>query len=374
MDNKFEKVSEIALKHFGEELKVCQQSKTYHAEGSVYNHTVMVLDELRKLKEYKQYDSFGQCILETAAVLHDVGKIKATVFTDGDWHSPKHSSIGCNASRRYLWSIGFCGGEVETMFREAVCMLVKHHSVPPAVERMEDPVLQLIRIASNGIQVPVFNVKMLCVLAKADVLGRHCKKSDKDYMLENIEFCQMLAENEGCYTTPYQFKSSNVRRKYLNGNCIWAGQELYDESWGEVVLMSGLPGTGKDTWISKHLNNIPMIRLDVIRSEKKISPRANQGEVVSAAKELAKEYMRKKTPFVWNATNITQHLRKELVEFFESYKARVRIVYLESTWGEILRKNISRGDAVPVAAIEGMLKKTVPPYAYEADNVEWHIM
>ena len=48
-----------------------------------------------------------------------------------------------------------------------------------------------------------------------------------------------------------------------------------------------------------------MISLDDIRALLHISPKEDQGSVVQAARELAKAYLRKKVPFVWNATDLT---------------------------------------------------------------------
>lgn len=135
--------------------------------------------------------------------------------------------------------------------------------------------------------------------------------------------------------------------------------------------MSGLPGTGKDTWIDKNLAELPMISLDDIRREHHISPKAEQGYVANIAREQAKEYLRKHQPFVWNATNITSQMRESLVSLFETYKARVRIVYLETTWRNQYERNNQRESAVPNNVVESMLGKLVPPEAHEARLTEW---
>ena len=94
--------------------------------------------------------------------------------------------------------------------------------------------------------------------------------------------------------------------------------------------MSGLPGVGKDTWIQRNAPDLPMISLDEIRKELKYSPTHNQGKVANLARERAKELLRQHQHFVWNATNITAQMRESLVALFETYHARVRIVYLET--------------------------------------------
>jgi len=135
--------------------------------------------------------------------------------------------------------------------------------------------------------------------------------------------------------------------------------------------MSGLPGTGKDTWIKQNKPDLPMISLDDIRRAKKISPTAAQGKVANIAREQAKEYLRQHQPFVWNATNVTAQMRESLISLFETYHAHVRIVYLETSWQTLLERNRSREDAVPQSVIEEMMGKMTLPEACEARKVEW---
>lgn len=136
-------------------------------------------------------------------------------------------------------------------------------------------------------------------------------------------------------------------------------------------MMSGLPGSGKDTWIRQHLSDIPMVSLDEIRRERKILPTANQGLVANIAKEQAKVYLREHQSFVWNATNLTQPMRQQLISLFEGYKVRVHIIYVETEALTLLERNRSREAAVPKSAIESMLGKLIPPEADEATKVDW---
>ena len=89
---------------------------------------------------------------------------------------------------------------------------------------------------------------------------------------------------------------------------------------------------------------------------------------------LYKTLLRKKRPFVWNATNVTADLRQRQVQLFTSYHASVRIVYLETEWNEELRRNKHRAAAVPEDAILRMLAKLTPPEPFEAHRVEWRCL
>lgn len=363
-------IEATALDRFEEGLRKCQQSSVYHAEGDAYVHTMMVCDALKQLPEYRDLNERQQHILYIAALLHDIGKIPTTVFVDGEWHTPHHAPTGSRMARELLWKdYGLCGQKELMEIREAVCLLIRYHSIPPVAVERNNINLKLHRMAANSMLAPDVSIRLLCLLSKADVLGRQC--SDSQEMLDRIALFEELAREEECYESSFPFPSEYTRRAFLSGRDVWKKQELYDDSWGEVVLMSGLPGTGKDTWIKKNVPDLPMISLDDIRRANRIPPTAEQGRVANNAREQAKGFLRKHQAFVWNATNITAQMRESLIGLFEDYRARVRVVYLETEWQTQIERNRSRKDAVPQFVIEDMMRKMTLPEAFEAGNVSW---
>ena len=359
-----------ALARFGEMMRHTVQSPRWHGEGDVLTHTMMACEALATLPEYQELDLLRQQILYVATLLHDIGKTVSTKLVDGEWEAPHHAPKGSRMAREWLWKeCGLCGEKELVQVREAICLLIRHHSLPPHAIEIDDAPLRLQRMAANNLLTPFFSIKMLCMLCKADMLGRKC--DDQQQMLDQVAMCEELALEEGCLDTCFPFPSSHTRRTFLSGRDVWKEQELYDDTWGEVVMMSGLPGTGKDTWISHHLAGMPVVSLDAIRQEMKISPRGEQGVVANMAREQAKGFLRKHQPFVWNATNVTAQTRESLISLFEAYHAHVRIIYLETPWDIQLERNRSREKAVPLHAIEGMLFKMTPPETHEARAVEW---
>lgn len=358
------------IEEFAADLKKVPQPERWHAEGDVLTHTNMVVEELQLIQAYNELGKDAQEILSLAAYLHDIGKIRQTRIINGEIEAPHHAAAGSRMARAYLWkSLNLSGAHEKMIMRESIALLIRYHSLPPHAIEMPDVKLRLHKIASNGLLSADFSIRLLCILAKADMLGRICE--DKEQMLDQIALCEELAKEEQCFDSCYRFPSDFTMRSYLNGRDVWKEQRLYDDTWGTVYLMSGLPGTGKDTWIEQNLPDIPMVSLDELRRRYKVSPLANQGYIANLAKEQAKEYLRRHQPFVWNATNITQEMRQQLVALFEGYKARVNIIYLETDWQTLLERNRSREDAVPQSAIEAMLGKLTPPEACEAAQVNW---
>ena len=364
----------VALKilgHLAEEMRNTQQNLQWHGEGNVLNHTQMVCEALVGMEEYRRESPRVQLILLVAALLHDIGKIQVTVCEDGQWTSRGHAKVGARMARCMLWQEWGYSGTVDLQdIRETICNLIRYHGTPPYVYEKEDGILRWMRIAANEKLTPSFSIRLLCMLSKADVCGRLCE--DREELLENIELGAELAKEASVYEHAYPYPTDYTQHAHLCGRGVSPDYTLYDDTWGEVILMSGLPGTGKDTWIRNHYQGLPVVSLDDIRKELRISPVGPQFRVIEKAKERAKEYLRKKQPFVWNATNITDQIRKQQIDLFTAYGAAVRIVYLETEWLEELRRNEERKGRVPEGAIANMMKKMTLPERYEAHYVEWH--
>ena len=346
------------------------QNPEHHGEGNVYAHTRMVCRALADHTDFHALDGRRKAEIFLAAVLHDIGKGKTTRLEEGRWQSPHHASTGARMVRAFLWRECGLGGDPELAgFREAVCALVRWHMLPPYLMMKDHPERQARRVAALAELSPDFTWRLLCLLAEADAKGRIAP--DIPELAERVQLAGMAAEEAGCADGPYPFADACAKYAYLSGRNVQPDQPLYDPSWGEVVLLSGLPGTGKDTWIRRNCPDLPAVSLDGIRRAMRIGPGDEQGAVVKAAKEQAKEYLRRKQPFVWNATNLTRETRRKLVSLSEQYGARVRIVWLETGWETRRERNLGRESAVPEAAAERMLDRTEVPAPDEAQAVEW---
>lgn len=365
---------ENALSSYVLPMSRTEQNPVFHAEGNVWTHTKMVCQELVKLDPFLALEEEKRQAVFLAALLHDVGKILTTRWEDGNWISPNHTLVGSKMARQFLWQdMGLCGTPEKQQLRETICNLIRCHSFPPHAIDDPDGKRKLLAIAANGQNCPMFTMELLCVLCEADALGRECADAqDRMRMAEQVQLCREFAKENGCYDGPFPFPSAHTRYSYLAGKNLSPEAELYDDTWGEVILMSGLPGTGKDTWIKEYYPDLPMISLDEIRKEIKVSPTENQSKVLEIARERAKELLRKKQPFVWNATNLSPMVRAKQINLFTQYHASTRIVCLETDWSEQLRRNSGRADAVPEQAICRMLEELVLPEAKEACWVEWH--
>lgn len=353
-----------------DELARTPQNPEWHGEGDVRAHTRRVCEALAEMPEFRALSPNRRQILALAALLHDAGKPRRTRVEGDEIVSPGHAAAGAQIVRRALWQdFGLCGDAERMKFRESVCLLIRYHGRPPYLLEKEDAALQLRRIAANGELAPEFTPRLLCLLAEADVRGRIA--ADCPERLDAVRLGMELAKDCGCLDAPYPFPTAHTLRRYLSGGGVWPEAAAYDDRWGEVILMCGLPGTGKSGWLRAHHPELPVISLDAIRAELGARRATDRGRVIQLAHARAKEHLRAHRPFAWDATSLTPELRARNVALFESYGAAVRIVYLEAEWRENLRRNAGREAAVPEAVINEMLGKLVPPERGEARRVDW---
>lgn len=363
-------IIEGPLKPYLKAMEATEQEPCWHGEGNVLVHTQRVCEVLVTTRDWQQMDKPRREVLFVAALLHDIGKPDTTRRIDGRLSAPKHSPHGASLARTLLWqTFGLAGTPEKQAVREAVCALIQYHGRPlHLLDRTHADTLAL-GLASIGEMTGLFSLEMLALLAEADVRGRICQ--DGAELLEKVILFRMLCQEAGCFQGPFAFPSAYSRFACLSGRNVVPGQPLYDDTWGQVLIMCGLPGTGKDTWISRHYPDLPVISLDAIRQELGIAPGQPQGKVITKAREKAKEYLRIHQPFIWNATQLTQTLRRNQVELFTRYGASVCIQYLETSWEQQLERNSQRPQAVPEAVIGHMLAQLSPPMPTEAHEVTW---
>ncbi len=100
------------------ELQNTKQSPQYHPEGSVWNHTLMVVDEGAKLKnKNRDVPAFMW-----AALLHDIGKAVTTKVRRGKITSYDHDKVGARLSRDFLREFTHNNG-----FIDKVYYLIRYH-------------------------------------------------------------------------------------------------------------------------------------------------------------------------------------------------------------------------------------------------------
>lgn len=357
-------------RHFPEvrDMTGVVQDPRHHAEGDVAIHTQLVLEALTADTHYQSLQPEHQELIWTATLLHDVEKRSTTVVeSDGSITSRGHARKGERTVRELLYTSYRVASPPPFAEREQICKLVRYHGLPLWIFEKPDPLKTLLRASLE------VNTQWLTLLARADVQGRIC--ADQADLLYRIDLFEEFCKENKCWGQPYPFVSEESRYYYFTHETDYPDYEPFPEVGSEVVLLSGMPGAGKDTFVSQYLTDWPVISLDNYRRKLKISPTDKRGtsHVVHLAKEDAKSMLRAKTAFVWNATNLTHQTRQQLIDLFTTYKAQVRLVYIEVPYQQLVQQNENREHIVPNDVLHRMFERLEIPARWEAHDVQYFV-
>lgn len=339
-------------------LEACPQDPIHHAEGNVWIHTRMVLETLGTLPGYRALSPSDQTAVYVACLMHDIAKPMTTkTEEDGRVTAKGHSRAGEMYARRLLWELG-----APFELREMVCGLIRYHQIPFfLIERADaQKVAAEVSLACRA--------DLLALVAEADIRGRVCRDLQK--VLDNIDLFRAFCQEEGCFTSPRNFASEHTRVVYFRSDGRHPDVPAFDDTRSEMIMMCGLPGSGKDTYVHNQLAGLPVVSLDDLRAEMEVDPTDNQGSVVQAGKERMREYFRKGERFVYNATNINRQRRGPILGLAADYNVRVRIVYCEAPRDRLLAQNRARTARVPEAVIRRMSERWEIPTLTEAHAIE----
>lgn len=331
-------------------MAACAQDAEWHAEGDVWTHTKMACHQLTELEDWPELSHRERTLLIFTALFHDSAKPLTTQVDSetGRVTTPKHAVKGEHLARGILRDLG-----CDLATREEICMLVRYHGRPCFLLERDDPAVEVVKLSW------LLNNRLLYVFALADTRGRDTDSMSRPE--ENLHFWKMVAEEQNCFNDPYPFANDHTRfllYRTSEPNLHYIPHEDYSCT---VTLMSGLPGSGKDTWIGQRKPDLPVVSLDELREELNVAPTDNQGEVVQLARERCREHLRAGTDFCFNATNLQRQMRQRWIDLFADYRARVEIVYVEPPFATILQQNRRRESPVPEKVICDLASRCEPP-------------
>ena len=347
--------------HFGDQTSLLEntpQDPIYHGEGDVWTHTQMVVDEVEKTQRFLSGSPTEQYVLSLAAMLHDIAKPQTTQTLNGKIIAPSHSKKGAVWARQALWSMG-----VPKEVREQVCALISYHQIP--FYAMSDDTGMRGEFLARKLSCDT-DISLLCALAEADIRGRICQ--DQQKILYEIELFALLAQELDCFHKPYSFPNSTTRSHYVRKlGHIDANTPVYDKDQFMVYVLTGLPASGKDTWSNQ--SGLPVLSYDKMREELGKKHGQDTGMIVYAVQERAKELLRKKQSFVWNATFLTSQMRNPVCELIRNYGGKVCLVCTEESKEELLRRNSLRDTSLRNDKLLQMSKMWEMPLAWEGDEM-----
>ncbi|MDA0160107.1 AAA family ATPase [Solirubrobacter ginsenosidimutans] len=302
-------------------------------ETDVLDHTRLVAEQLLRSPQWRRMEPEDRGELWLATLLHDAGKPATTRYERGRWTAPGHARHGAIIARRVLWEAG-----LSPFARERICGLVRHHMAPYRLIDSEHATRRTIEISLEA------GVRRQHLLSRSDALAR------SDDLTTDVDLFAVHAEELGCLERPYPFASDHARFTYFTHPSRDPAYAAHDDTRSRVVVLSGLPGAGKDQWIARHHQGRPTIAVD--------------------DRERARTYLREGKPFIWNATHHSRELRASTISLLADYRAHVTIVAVEARPHELRRHNQERRRPVPWEAVERVLDDWEAPSITECHRLE----
>lgn len=347
-------------------LHFTKQDPIWHAEGNVLTHTDMVVSALWEDADFKyELSKNKKEDLTWAACLHDIGKAKCIEEIDGRIRSHGHSHMSYRLAPQIL-------NNIENLIptrRANILNLVRYHGRP--FHFMSD------RTNSNHeIAVAVHSrfcyIRDLYLLAKADLFGRISSEKSDDISFDTLELYKETAKELDCWTDYYNFVNPTQFLLAYKGKLRTFEYVPYEQFKCNFMMLSGLPGAGKDTFINSqnHFGYDHVISLDDIRKELNVKPADNQGHLIQEAKKRLKVALAARKNIIFNATNLTANLRKKWLDIAAAYGALTSIQYIEpASLSEIKQRNENRENVVPENVWLKMLSNLELPQPHEANFV-----
>ncbi|GGJ40208.1 AAA family ATPase [Deinococcus roseus] len=357
------------------QLDITPQDREWHAEGTVEVHTSMVLQQMYQILDQQDFTSQERLVLVLSAVLHDLGKAKATRFRGGRIVSPGHAVMGRDHIALRLRSAGFSGALIRQ-----VLGLVGHHHDPKHLMVQDAPERAFRRLAR------IADVQLLYWLEQADLRGRIAP--DLQEQMEWLDLFKMQCEEHNIWEQdPYQdwlqplqdfepYIQQSAVLDYEEGH-IFSPEEAISRSFrwrnrpSELLILCGLSGSGKSTWVKEHCPDAVVVSMDDLREDLS-GDRGDQsvnGQVWQQAREDLKKALRSGQQVVWDATCIRKLSRERLINLGVDYHAWVKLVVFHTSPETALRQNTMREHAVPAGVIAAQVEGFQFPEVTEAHEV-----
>lgn len=355
------------------------QDPIWHAEGDVHIHTDMVLKELYKILNSAEKPYFlgssNRQILILSALLHDIAKPICTKIVDSRVKASGHEAKGKDYLTYKLLEL-----DLPLNSYLQIMNLVGYHQRPKLSVIKNLPRYDYLKLNN------LYSFYLMYCLEIADMRGRTCQDLDEQLMYLD-EYLKLSTEYSKENFEDMRFNSNlnhydyNVGKYLKNNNEIYslseASAKLYEHSnnHAHAIIMCGVSGSGKSTYIKSNFPDYKVISMDEIRAELCGNRRdqSKNSEVAQLAKERFKQALRAKEKVVWDATNTRKEFREQLIQTAHNYHALTELHVLLSKESTIRKQNKDREFDVPDEVITKQMNQFQFPDVNETHIVKYII-
>ena len=379
---------------FGEQFNLLhdfsatEQDIIWHAEGNVHIHTDMVLNEMYEILSKNTFNESEQFVLILSALFHDIAKPITTKTIHSDIYnrtcviSPNHEQKGMDyLFHKLLNYVNHKNPDYRDFitFNEVIDIIgaVGYHQMPKKILSKNFNQFSLADCARKA------KPYLLYYLEVADFKGRHC--DDIHSQLDYLELFRSYMEDYN-YFKGFEKTSLNIDNEYIlhkgfellkNGDISMieeAHAKFFQEKedYSNLVVLTGLSGVGKSTYINKNYSSYHLISLDNIREE--LTFRSDQSDpalITRIARDELKKLLAKKENVVFDATNIRFELREKILNIGHNYGALNTLIFMADGVDNIIARDKKREYSVGEKTILNQEYSFQTPEKSETHNVIW---
>lgn len=329
------------------------QDKVWHAEGDVHIHTDMVLNETYDIiaNQASYLSDDDKFCLILGALFHDIAKPLVTTESERNGRvcviAPKHEYRGISYMIHKIQSLNISQENIMKIIG-----LIGYHQIPKLMIIRDKSKWEYFNLSQKA------RLDLLYFLEVADMKGRI--GDDLDNQLEYLELFKLYAQENDCFDKPNMpFISHNeyVQKKgfkaLLSGS-IHMPEEAeskyfkHKDNFGELVVMTGLSGVGKSSYIKANYPDHTLISLDELRGEigKNRQDHSNEDKVLTQARLKLKTLLAKREKVVYDSTNIRFDFRDKVLTIGHNYDALTRLNFLTDSLDNIVKRDKEREHTV----------------------------
>lgn len=322
--------------HFVAQMNACDHNldsdnlNSYHLEGSVFTHVMMIL---KQIEQYDYITEYGRYIYSIIALCHDLGKAEAREVRDGKVTFYNHDAISAFKSIDVLNKLQLSQEEKQNIFQT-----ISHHT-------------QVFRLTNQQLYDKLYNSDVyncIRIFGEFDHKGR---------FHDNIE----TQEEEQPLYTAYKVASNAPKT---------------------VTVMVGLPASGKSSYIEQNAPEgsfivsrdaiVEQLGEGLTYSERWDS--VNQDEVNEVLQEVFKQAKKQDNVYVDMTHMSTKSRRRTLAHFGKDYKKKCVVMLPSLTKlqeNAINRKNTTGKYVCDNTILDMMKRFSAPTYGEGFDEIEW---
>jgi predicted kinase len=321
----------------------------FHVEGSVWTHTMMVMNEL------KHYDFSFEMLM--AAILHDIGKPDARDVVTKDDGSVRVRFFGHAGYSFYRAIDVLKDWAIPDTDRQHILNIISLHGEFYDFVRGDEVKSKQWTKLSNRFKhnLTLFHDVMRQV--ECDCNGRHTFKFEG--RVDADEIAKELWENEDCF------------EKLESKRPEWNGQPV-------VTMLIGPPASGKSTWVEENKYDHHIISRDAIVMKQggdvtytEAWATVDHDKVNKIHNAAIRQLIKDKNSFIVDETCMSRKSRRKIL-CHVGKKYWKKAVVFATGYDEIMRRREAReGKEIPGYVMKNMIGSFVVPMYDEFDEIEW---